>query len=170
MSNTHSLYISNRSKAAALESKLSKFKKFLDDDTRTEYNKHEIDEFIEESWIKRWKNTQNKGLLQYLPNTQPQLNTCCPLTIGDPYVVNKICELVIGNSFAFAEYAWNMWKCESPMCICGKSGVGGSRSKERDRKSELVLRSTYQIFEWDRNNSDRNFYYVIRYVHLPLVP
>ena len=24
--------------------------------------------------------------------------------------------------------------------------VGGSRSKERDRKSELVLRSTYQIF------------------------
>ena len=35
--------------------------------------------------------------------------------------------------------------------------VDGSRSKERDRKSELVLRSTYQIFEWDRNNSDRNF-------------
>ena len=27
--------------------------------------------------------------------------------------------------------------------------VGGNRSKERDRKSELVLRSTYQIFEWD---------------------
>ena len=25
-------------------------------------------------------------------------------------------------------------------------GVGGSRSKERDRKSEIVLRSTYQIF------------------------
>ena len=60
-------------------------------------------------------------LLQHFPNTQPQLNTFCPLTIGDPYVVNKICELVIGNSFAFAEYAWNMWKCESPMCICGKS-------------------------------------------------
>ena len=35
--------------------------------------------------------------------------------------------------------------------------VGGNRSKERDRKSELVLGSTYQIFEWDRNNSDRNF-------------
>ena len=35
--------------------------------------------------------------------------------------------------------------------------VGGNRSKERDRKSELVLVSTYQIFEWDRNNSDRNF-------------
>ena len=38
----------------------------------------------------------------------------------------------------------------------GLCGVGGNRSKERDRKSELVLRSTYQIFEWDRNNSDRN--------------
>ena len=121
VSNTHSLFISNRSKAAAFESKLSKFKKFLDDNTRTEYIKHEIDEFIEHSWIKRWKNTQNKGLLHHLPNTRPQLNTCCPLTIGDPYVVNKICELVIGNSFAFAEYAWNMWKCESPMCKCGKS-------------------------------------------------
>ena len=121
VSNTHSLFISNRSKAAALESKLSKFKKFLDDDTRTEYNKHEIDEFIEQSWIKRLKNTQNISLLQHPRNTQPQLNTCCPLTIGDPYVVNKICELVFGNSFAFAEYAWNMWKCASPMCICGKS-------------------------------------------------
>ena len=48
--------------------------------------------------------------------------------------------------------------------------VGGNRSKERDRKSELVLRSTYQIFEWDRDNSDRNFYNVVRYVHIPLVP
>ena len=50
------------------------------------------------------------------------------------------------------------------ICLCG------NRSKERDRKSELVLRSTYQIFEWDRNNSDRNFYNVVRYVHIPLVP
>ena len=29
-----------------------------------------------------------------------------------------------------------------------ESWVGGSRSKERDQKSELVLGSTYQIFEW----------------------
>ena len=48
--------------------------------------------------------------------------------------------------------------------------VGGSRSKERDRKSQLVLRSTYQISEWDRNNSDRNFYNVVSYVHIPIVP
>ena len=48
--------------------------------------------------------------------------------------------------------------------------VGGNMSKERDRKSELVLRSTYQIFEWDRNNSDRNFFNVVRYVHIPVVP
>ena len=48
--------------------------------------------------------------------------------------------------------------------------VSGTRSKKRDRKSELVLRSTYQIFERDRNNSDRNFYNVVRYVHIPLVP
>ena len=79
--------------------------------------------------------------------------------------------------------------CVGHTCHCGKrverdglhglsctksagrfSRVGGNRSKERDRKSELVLRSTYQIFEWDRNNSDRNFYNVVRYVHIPLVP
>ena len=48
--------------------------------------------------------------------------------------------------------------------------VGGSRSKEQDRKSELVLRSTYQIFEWDRNNSNQRFYNVVGYVHIPLVP
>ena len=30
---------------------------------------------------------------------------------------------------------------------CRKLWVGGNTSKERDRKSELVLRSTYQIFE-----------------------
>ena len=35
--------------------------------------------------------------------------------------------------------------------------VGENRSKERDRKSELLLGSTYQIFERDRNKSDRNF-------------
>ena len=40
---------------------------------------------------------------------------------------------------------------------CGmKSWVGGNRSKERDRKSELVLGSTYQIFGRNRNNWDRN--------------
>ena len=54
--------------------------------------------------------------------------------------------------------------------LIGLARAGGNRSKERDRKSELVLRSTYQIFEWDRNNSDRNFYNVVRYVHIPLVP
>ena len=48
--------------------------------------------------------------------------------------------------------------------------VGGSRSKERNRKSELVLRSTYQTFDWDRNNSDRSFYNVVRCVHIQLVP
>ena len=35
--------------------------------------------------------------------------------------------------------------------------VGGNRLKERDRKSELVLGSTYKNFEWDRNNLYRNF-------------
>ena len=53
---------------------------------------------------------------------------------------------------------------------CRLNRVGGSRSKERDRKSELFLSSTCQIFEWVRNNSDRNFNNVVRYVHITLVP
>ena len=48
--------------------------------------------------------------------------------------------------------------------------VGGNRSKEQDRKSELVLRSTYQIIEWDRNNSERFFFNVASNVHKPLLP
>ena len=42
--------------------------------------------------------------------------------------------------------------------------------RNRIENQELVLRSTYQIFEGDRNNSDRNFYNVVRDVHIPLVP
>ena len=47
--------------------------------------------------------------------------------------------------------------CQDFVVLKGAGRVGGKRSKERDRKSELVLGSTYQIFEWDKNNSDRNF-------------
>ena len=51
-----------------------------------------------------------------------------------------------------------------------RSKIFNADQGKRDRKSELVLRSTNQIFEWDRNKSDRNFYNVVRYVHIPLVP
>ena len=47
---------------------------------------------------------------------------------------------------------WLVTKCPWP-----KKWVGGNRLKEQERKSELVLGSTYQIFEWDRNNGDRKF-------------
>ena len=40
--------------------------------------------------------------------------------------------------------------CMNGGCCYYLEGVGGNRSKERDRKSELVFRSTYQIFEWDQ--------------------
>ena len=48
--------------------------------------------------------------------------------------------------------------------------MGGNRSKERDRKSELDLRSTNQIFELDRNHSDRNFYNVVSMFTYPQCP
>ena len=46
-----------------------------------------------------------------------------------------------------------------------KKRVGGNRPKERGRKSELVLRSTYQTFEWDRNNSDRIFWLPVTWLN-----
>ena len=58
---------------------------------------------------------------------------------------------------------WNPEKLDTT-CL-RQNRLGGSRSKEGDRKSELVVRSTYQTFEWDRNNSDRNFNNVVRDVH-----
>ena len=48
-------------------------------------------------------------------------------------------------------------KKKQPTNYSSQKRVGGNRSKERDRKSELVLRSTFQIFECDRNNSDGKF-------------
>ena len=35
--------------------------------------------------------------------------------------------------------------------------MAGDETSLPHRKPELVLGSTYQIFEWNRNNSDRNF-------------
>ena len=59
-----------------------------------------------------------------------------------------------------------LWSSQSIHARGGWAEIGRRNGIE----SQLVLRSTYQIFEWDRNNSDRNFYNVVRYVHIPLVP
>ena len=32
-----------------------------------------------------------------------------------------MCEMLIGNSFALADYAWKNGQTESPMCCCDKS-------------------------------------------------
>ena len=57
------------------------------------------------------------------------------------------------RSYSFRSYSFGLFRSYSLGLIPGP------------RKSKLVLRSTYQIFEWDRINSDRNFYNVDRYVH-----
>ena len=47
----------------------------------------------------------------------------------------------------FGDMKKNAEKSHKAEITCTKNfGVGGNRSKELDRKSELVLRSTYQIF------------------------
>ena len=56
-----------------------------------------------------------------LPETKPTVNSCSTLLYGQPYPAIKICELIIGNSFALAEYSWEIWKSESPLCPCRQS-------------------------------------------------
>ena len=46
--------------------------------------------------------------------------------------------------------------------------MGGNRSKERDRKSELVFWSTYQVIEWDRTTRIR-FLIFEKQVELPQI-
>ena len=71
---------------------------------------------------------------------RPQRGTC---SVPDPTDI---------DCFSTSAFFVHKALCPSPTAVVR---VGGNRSKERYRKSELVLGSTYQIFEWDRNNSDQ---------------
>ena len=87
----------------------------------TRYEQQDVNIFINYLWNLRWKNNENKSFLKCYTKTPPTCNTISPLFNLQRYEAIKIFEMLIGNSFALADYAWKNWQTESPMCHCGKS-------------------------------------------------
>ena len=75
-----------------------------------------IDSFIQSSW----KSTFNECSLEQFVKEIPGHGVYSPLTNGNPYRANKLCELFIGNSLKLPYYAWDLSKIASPLCTCGK--------------------------------------------------
>ena len=87
----------------------------------TRNEQQDISRFISNLWNLRWKNNDNKSFLKCCIKTPPTYNTLSPPFNIQRYEAIKKCEIMIGNSFALADYAWKNWQAESPMCRCGKS-------------------------------------------------
>ena len=68
-----------KSKAASLESKLLKCRKFMKDMNLTNYTKDDIETYTQYGWRERWSCSQNNGILSYLLETKPTVNSCSPL-------------------------------------------------------------------------------------------
>ena len=49
----------------------------------------------------------------------PHCHSKSPLILGNPYLVNRKCSLVFGNTPLFAEFKWRLSQCASPLCMCG---------------------------------------------------
>ena len=84
------------------------------------YTKESIDSSIQSSWNSRWKSTFNECSLKQFAKEIPSHGVYSPLTNGNPYRANKLCELFIGNPLKLPYYAWNLIKIASLLCTCGK--------------------------------------------------
>ena len=107
--------------ANLLESHVTRFGKFLRNHNCTRYKQQDVNHFINLLWNLRWKINDNRSFLKCYTRTPPTCNTISPLFNLQRYEAIKICEMLIGNSFSLADYAWKNWQTESPMCHCGKS-------------------------------------------------
>ena len=89
----------------------------------TRYKQQDISLFINHLCNLRWKNNDNKSFPKCCTKTRTICNTPSPLSTskGVRYKAIKVCEVMIGNSFASADYAWKNRQAESPMCRCGRS-------------------------------------------------
>ena len=109
-----------RSLANILESKKRRYQRLNNEIECANYTKESIDSFIQSSWNSRWKSTFNECSLKQFVKEIPSHGVYSPLTNGNPYRANKLCELFIGNSLKLPYYAWNLSKIASPLCTCGK--------------------------------------------------
>ena len=63
----------------------------------------------------------NKSCLRCSTETTPTYNQFTPILNRPKYEAVEISELVLGNSFSLADYAWKMSKKATPLCDCGAS-------------------------------------------------
>ena len=103
-----------------LESHVTRFEKFLRIQKCTRYKQHDVNLLIAYPWNLTWKNNDNKSFRKCYTKTPLTCNTISTLFNLQRYEAIKVCEMLIGNSFGLANYAWKNWQTESPMCHCGK--------------------------------------------------
>ena len=93
--------------ANLLESHVTRFGEFLRIHNCTRYKQQDVNFFINCLWNLRWKNNDNKSFLKcYTRATSSTCNSISPLFHLQRYEAIKICEILIGNSFVLADYAW----------------------------------------------------------------
>ena len=109
-----------RSLANLLESKKKRYQRLNNEIECANYTKEIIDSSIQSLWNSRWKSTFNECPLKQFVKEIPKNGVYSPLTNGNQYRANKLCELFIGNSLKLPYYAWNLSKIASPLCTCGK--------------------------------------------------
>ena len=109
-----------KSVANLLENHLRRFAKLVNNDSRF-YTVDKINDFIERMWRRRWSASDNNSFLKCYTVTTPSYNHSTPFLNHSKYEANKICELVLGNSFSLSDYAWKMSEKASPLCDCGAS-------------------------------------------------
>ena len=84
-----------KSVASLLESHLRRFAKLVNNDRF--YMVDKINAFIKLMWGRRWSASDNNSFLKCYNHFTPFLN-------HSKYEANKICELVLGNSFSLSDY------------------------------------------------------------------
>ena len=107
--------------ANLLESHVTRFGEFLRIHTCTRNKQQDVNLFINYLWNLRWKNNDNKSFRKCYTKIPPTCNTITPLFNLQMYEAIKVCEMPIGNFFALADYSWEKWLTESPICHCSKS-------------------------------------------------
>ena len=111
-----------RTRANSLESSLKRYSHFMNKETILQYTDDQIVGFISDQWRRRWKGLFNNSFLTNLTAASvPAFNDVSPMTCGDSYTANKICEFLIGTSLKLAALRWKSSLCASTMCECGES-------------------------------------------------
>ena len=103
------------------ESHLTRFEKLLRIKLCTRYKQQDVSLFKNHLWNLRWKNNDNKSFLKCCTKIPSTCKTTSPFFNLQRYEAIQICEVLIGKSFALADYAWKHWQAEYPLCRCGKS-------------------------------------------------